>query len=371
MRPTWAEVDLDAISRNVARLVERVSPAALCAVVKADGYGHGAVHTARAAQRGGAAWLAVALVEEGVELRDAGITGPILLLSEPRPAEMAEARAADLRPTLYTPVGIAAAARTAAQGGRRWAVHLKIDTGMHRVGACTDSAPAVAERITVEPSLRLEGVWTHCAVADDPADPFTDEQFERFDEAVATLRSAGHTELLVHAGNSAVGMAHPHGRYQLVRAGIAVYGVAPSPALAGAVPLEPALRLRSEVTHVQLVQPGEGVSYGRRWVASRPTHVATVAIGYADGVRRSLSSCGGEVIIRGRRRPMIGAVTMDQLMVDCGALPVEVGDEVVLIGSQGGVEITVDEIAAKLDTIAYEVVCDIGPRVPRRPVGGR
>jgi alanine racemase len=334
----------------------------VCAVVKADGYGHGAVAVARAAQRGGATWLAVALVEEGAALRDAGIEGPIIVLSEPRPAEMAEARHADLRPTLYSPQGIDAA--SAVTASEPWNVHLKIDTGMHRVGASPEDACALAAKIDATPSLALEGVWTHCAVADDPRDPFTSTQLDRFDEVVRALEAGGRTFLL-HAANSAGGLAHPRARFDMVRAGISIYGIAPSSDVS-LVGSECALTLRSEITHVQIVAPGEGVSYGRRWMARQPTRVATVPIGYADGVRRDLPARGGEVLVRGTRRPMVGVVTMDQLMIDCGDVPVEVGDEVVLIGAQGDERITAEDVADKLDTIGYEIVCGIGARVPRR-----
>jgi alanine racemase len=368
MRPTWADVDLDAITRNVRRLRDHIGDAAVCAVVKADAYGHGAVDVARAAQRGGATWLAVALVEEGAALRAAGIEGPVLVLSEPRRAEMDEARAADLRPTLYTHAGIEAAAAAARRAGDApWPVHLKVDTGMHRVGAPPHAACALADAIDAAPMLHLEAAWTHCAVADDPNDEFTATQLDRFDTVVGALTANGR-RLLRHAANSAGGLAHPRGRFDIVRAGIAVYGIAPS----ADVPLagfEPALTLRSEVTHVQVVEPGEGVSYGRRWRASEPTRVATIAIGYADGVRRDLPAHGGEVLVRGVRRPMVGVVTMDQLMIDCGDVPVEVGDEAVLIGAQGDERITAEEIAERLGTIGYEIVCAIGARVPRRPQG--
>lgn len=369
MRPTWADIDVGAIERNVARLCSHVAPSAVCAVVKADGYGHGAVTVARAALRGGAAWLAVALVDEGVALRDAGVDAPILLLSEPRPSEMADAHAADLRVSLYTTGGVVAAA--AAAGARRepWPVHVKVDTGMHRVGCTADDLSTLVKSIDDEPSLRLEGVWTHCAVADELDEPFTTVQFERFEAALDAAGVAERADVIVHSGNSAVGLAHPRGRRDLVRFGIALYGIAPSAALADAVELEPALTLRSEVTHVQTVEAGEGVSYGRRWIAKRPTRVATVPIGYADGVRRDLPAHGGAVLVRGVRRPMIGVVTMDQLMFDCGDVPVEVGDEVVLIGRQGDERITANEVAERLGTIGYEIVCAIGPRVPRRPVG--
>jgi alanine racemase len=369
MRPTWADIDVDAITRNVERLRARIGAAALCAVVKADGYGHGAVAAARAAQRGGATWLAVALVEEGIELRDAGIDGPILLLSEPRPTEMREARNAQLRLTLYSSTGVAAAIDASRDGDEPWPVHLKVDTGMHRVGCSPLDVCALVDHIASSPSLRLEGVFTHCAVADELDDPFTATQLDRFDEMLEVAGLAGRPDLVLHAGNSAVGLAHPRGHHHLVRFGIAIYGIAPS----SDVPLpdgsEPALTLRTEVSHVQMVAPGEGVSYGRRWIASRPTRVATIPIGYADGIRRDLPARGGEVLVHGVRRPMIGVVTMDQLMFDCGDVEVAVGDEVVLIGTQGDERINAEEVADHLGTIGYEIVCGIGARVPRRVRG--
>jgi alanine racemase len=364
MRPTWAEVDLGTIASNVAHLRDHVG-GTICAVVKADGYGHGAVAVARAAQRGGARWLAVALVEEGVQLRGAGIEGPILVLSEPRPNEMADARQAELRPTVYTREGIEAAAAAAARSNEPWNVHLKVDTGMHRVGAAPEHLCALADLVDAAPGLNLESVWTHCAVADDPADSFTDTQLDRFDAAVAALAANGRGELLLHAANSAGGLAHVRARYDMVRVGIAMYGIAPSSQVPLPPGVVPALSLRSEVSHVQTVAGGEGVSYGRRWFAAAPARIATVPIGYADGVRRDISSLGGELLVRGTRCPIVGVVTMDQLMFDCGDVPVEVGDEVMLIGAQGAERITAEEVADRLGTIGYEIVCAIGARVPR------
>jgi alanine racemase len=362
MRPTWAEVDLGAVAHNVGLLVERAAPAVVCAVVKADGYGHGAVPVARAALDGGATWLAVALVEEAAVLRADGIDAPILLLSEARPDEFADVAALDLRATVYTPIGVAAAAAA----GATLRLHLKVDTGMHRVGAAPEDAVALARSVVDEPTLELEAVWTHCAVADEPEHPFTAEQLARFDDVLAALRVSGIEVPLTHAANSAGAIAHAAARRSLVRTGIAVYGIDPSRELAGALPLRPALRLRSEVALVKRVAAGEGISYGLHHTFDRPATVATVPIGYADGVRRRLGLLGQEVLIGGRRRPMVGVVTMDQLMVDCGDDHVEPGDEVVLIGRQGLEEVTVAEWAIHLDTIGYEITCGLGPRVPRR-----
>ena len=213
MRPTWAEVDLGAVAHNVGLLVERAAPAAVCAVVKADGYGHGAVPVARAALEGGATWLAVALVEEAAVLRADGIDAPILLLSEARPDEMADVAALDLRATVYTATGVAAAAAT----GAPLRLHLKVDTGMHRVGAAPEDAVALAQSIVGEPDLELEAVWTHCAVADEPEHPFTAEQLARFDDVLAALRVSGIEVPLTHAANSAGAIAHPAARRSLVR----------------------------------------------------------------------------------------------------------------------------------------------------------
>lgn len=366
MRAARAEVDLGAIAHNVRTLADLAAPAALCAVVKADGYGHGAIAVGEAALAAGASWLGVALVEEGAVLRKAGIEAPILLLSQPRTSDLDDALDYDLRLTVYTEEGIEAVAQAVAPRGATARLHLKVDTGMNRVGCRPADAVRLAKEIAERPGLELEALWTHCAAADEPGDGFTDDQLDRLDEVTAELAAAGMRPPMVHAANSAATLDHPRARLDLVRTGIAVYGLAPAPALAGRVALRPAMTLRAEVSMVKRVSAGETVSYGRRHVFERATTVATVPIGYADGVPRGLAGAGGEVLVGGRRRPVVGVVTMDQLMVDCGDDPVAVGDEVVLLGRQGGEEVTAEEWADRLDTIAYEVVCRIGPRVPRR-----
>jgi alanine racemase len=240
-------------------------------------------------------------------------------------------------------------------------VHLKVDTGMRRVGVRPERAVDRARRV-LDAGLELGAVWTHCPVADEPENPFTDRQADRFDAVLADLRSAGIDPPLVHAANSAAAIAHPRLRHDLVRLGIAMYGLAPSPAMDGAVPLRPALSLRARVSHVQRIAAGEGVSYGLRRPAPEDTVVATVPLGYADGVTRRLSFVGGEVVVAGERRPYAGTITMDQLLVDCGPdSDVAVGDEVVLIGDG----VTAADWASWLDTITYEVTCGVSPRVPR------
>ena len=376
MRPSLIRVHLAAIEANAARLAALAPGAALCAVVKADGYGHGAVAAAAAARVGGASWLAVATTAEASELADA-VEGdpPVLVLSELDPSDAAQAAAElpdQVRFTIATPAGVealaAGAARTGSGSGQPQRVHLKIDTGMHRMGADPGDLAPVAAALARTGAVRLEGVWTHLAVADDPADGFTAIQLTRFETALAELDRlgalSGPVPVVTHAANSAGLLAHPRSHREMVRAGIALYGVAPARALAGRVRLEPALELVSRVTAVRTVGPDESVSYGRSWYAAEPTRVATVPVGYADGIRRHSGTAGVEVLIRGRRRPILGTVTMDQLMVAADA-EVAVGDEAVLIGAQGSERVTVDEVAERLGTIAYEVLVGLGPRLPR------
>lgn len=372
IRPSRVEVDLDAVAANVRTLRAHVAPTPVWAVVKADGYGHGAVPVARAALAEGAAGLAVALVEEARALRAAGVDARVLLLSEPPVTAARAVVDAAVEPTVYTAEMVAALDAAAAGRPDPLPVHLKVDTGMHRVGCAPEDIVAVATAVDRAPALRLASVWTHLAVADEPDRPETALQLARFDAAVAAVEAVGIAVPERHAANSAGTIAHPDARHDLVRAGIAVYGIAPSPALAGVVPLRPALRLVSAVAHVKVVGPGEGVSYGLRWAPEVATTVATVPIGYADGVRRRLGGLGGEVLIGGRRCPIAGTVTMDQITVDCGpGATVARGDEVVLIGRQGDEEVTAEEWAERLGTIGYEVTCGLGPRLPRTYTGGQ
>ncbi|HEV2760915.1 MAG TPA: alanine racemase [Acidimicrobiales bacterium] len=374
-RRAWAEVDLGAIRHNASLLSNVVAPAGLCAVVKASGYGHGSVAVARAALEGGASWLAVALVEEGEVLRRHHIDAPVLLLSEPPVDAMDDVVALSLTPAIYTEQGVEAAAKAVASAGAPpLSVHVKVDTGMHRVGASPDGAVAVAQAVAGHPELIFGGLWTHFAVADEPEHAFTGEQCDRVEAVIERLVALGLRPPLVHACNSAGALASPTARHDMVRCGIALYGVAPSPALAAVQPalaqdghgLRPALSLRAQVSYVRRVAAGEAVSYGLRRPLERAATVATVPVGYADGVPWRLGVCGGEVLIGGRRRPLAGSVTMDQILVDCGdddgVLP---GDEVVLLGRQGDEQITAWDWATLVGTIAYEVLCGIGPRVPK------
>lgn len=354
MRPTWAEIDLSAIRHNVNRISQLVEPARYCAVVKADGYGHGDVPVAEAALEAGAACVAVALVEEGIRLREAGIDAPILILSEPPIDDIPDVVHWRLSPAVYRTEFLRALA-AAAQGPVD--VHLKVDTGMHRVGARPEQLPELLEEVK-EP-LRLGAIWTHFAVADEDPE-YTRAQIQRFREAVGSHPGP------FHLANTAGALLFPDARADLVRVGLGTYGLYPCAAAREAVDLRPAMQVVSEVTFLQRLAAGERPSYGRRRRLERESTIATVPIGYADGVPRRLSSTGGEVLIRGRRYPLAGTVTMDQIVVDVGDDPVEVGDRVVLIGSSGVEEIGADEWAECIDTISYEIVCSFGARVPRR-----
>ena len=365
-RHAWVDVDLGAIRHNVSLLADLSRPAQLCAVVKAEGYGHGAVPVAKEALASGATRLGVALVEEGMTLRAAGIDAPILVLSEPPPDVMAEAHAARLTPTLYSPDGVAAAAAAAGRGERPWPVQLKVDTGMHRVGAQPDDAVALASSIVEDPSLELEATFTHLAVADEPDNPETAEQLDRYVRVIDAMTAKGIDPGLRHAANSAGLIAHTAAHFDMVRAGIAIYGIDPGPEVSGMVDLRPAMSVRTEVTLVKPVPAGDGVSYGLRHTFDDDAIVATIPLGYADGVSRRLGLVGGEVLIGGVRRPIRGVVTMDQFVVEVTDGPaVTVGDEVIILGRQGDEEITANEMGRWVDTIGYEVVCGFGPRIPR------
>jgi len=359
------------VTANVAHICEVVAPSVVCAVVKADGYGHGAVPVARAAVAGGAGHLGVALAEEGHELRQAGVDVPVIVLSEPAPEAMRLVVEDKLTPTIYTERGLAALLGAVAAQDRAAAVplHLKVDTGMHRVGASPAYVLELARAVVANPVLALEGLYTHLAVADDPADPYTQEQLASFDGVIGALAAGGTRPFLLHAANSAGALVHPGSRYQMVRPGIAIYGLAPASSMRGhpsVRPLRPALSFKAEVSYAKEVAAGEGLSYGLRYRLSASSVIATVPVGYADGAPRRLSEVGGQVLIGGHRRPIAGSVTMDQILVDCGpGAGVKAGDEVVLIGRQGDEEVTAWEWAERLGTIAYEVTCALSPRLPR------
>jgi len=364
VRPSWVEVDLAAIRHNVGAIAAAVRPAEVCAVVKADGYGHGDVPVAEAALDAGATRLAVALVAEGIGLREAGIEAPILLLSEPAASDVGAVVRWQLTPTVYSRSLLGALTGAAPAG---FPVQVKLDTGMHRVGASTEVARLLAAEIAAGPLL-LEGVWTHFPVAEaDHA--FTRAQVGAFVAFLEELDGAGVRPQMVHAANTAGALADLGARFDMVRVGLGTYGLRPAPGYAPEVDLRPAMSVISRVTYLRRYPAGTRPSYGRVRPLPRESTVATVPIGYADGIPRRLADLGGVVLIGGKRHPFAGSVTMDQVLVDVGDDPVDVGDEVVLLGRQGTEEISADEWAERLGTIVWEIVCGFGPRLPRRYAG--
>jgi alanine racemase len=366
-RWAWVEVDLAAYAHNVKVMRNIANGAGVWVVVKANAYGHGAVPIAREAIAAGVDGLCVALVSEGVELRRAGIDSPVLIFSEQPEAEINDLVTHRLAATVYSARYIEILA-DAVRSNRAEPVevHLKIDTGMHRIGAEPEDADRLVDLIARNnDALRLSGLYTHFAAADTPGHPANTTQSTRFNDVIAAL---GHKleGVAVHAVNSAGAMSLPDQRRDFIRTGIATYGIIPGDGVADSCDeLRPVMSLHARVSRVQRLAAGEGVSYGHRSVTRAPTTVATLPIGYADGVPRRLWSEGGVVLIGGKRRPIIGVITMDQLMVDCGDLAVEVGDRAVLLGSQGDEMIRAEEWARALDTIGYEITCGIGSRVPR------
>ena len=357
-----ARVDLAAIERNCRVLDAASGDALLCAVVKADGYGHGALEAANAARAGGARWLAVATANEVAELRAAGIDGRVLVMGALSPEELDVALDADADVVAWNESFVRGIAK---RGGAPGRVHVKLDTGMGRLGT-RDTVEADALLAALD---RPAGLMTHFATADDRDDPFMDEQLERF-AAWAMPHKERAPELIVHAANSAATLRDPATHFDLVRCGIAVYGMDPFGENARILDLTPALELTSYVAAVKRIEPGQSAGYGRRFVAQRPTTIGTLPIGYADGVRRGLTN-NADVLVGGRRYPLVGTVSMDNVTIDLGPeTDVRIGDRATIIGVDGDEEISAEDVARRLDTINYEVTCGISRRVPREHVRG-
>ena len=369
--PCWIEVDLDAIRHNVAAIRGLLDPdCQVMAVVKSQAYGHGMVAVARAAVEAGASWLGVARVREGVQLRDAGFDGPILLLGPVVRAEVPLLVARDLRPTVVSD-GLAREISAAAVSlGRVVRVHLKVDTGLGRYGASLEEVNRLARVVDSLPGLQLEGLYSHFATADEVDGSYAASQLQGFHAARLAMEREGFRFSVVHmaASGGTLGVAGSH--FNLVRLGLSLYGLYPAPHLVGRAKLSPALSLHSSVARVFTLQPGQSVGYGRTFVATLPVQAALVPVGYADGLPRSHSNRGC-VLVNGRRAPLIGRVSMDQCVADvsqCGT--VQVGDPVVLIGRQGQERISCEEFAERSGTISYEVVTSLGYRVPRVYLSG-
>lgn len=369
-RPTVAEVDLASIGRNIAAIRRRIGPGPeIMAVVKADAYGHGAVQVATTALTSGATWLGVALVEEGVVLRKSGIIAPILVFGQLFPSQARRALRYSLSCTVSTYEFAEALSVAATQEGKKGKCHIKVDTGMGRIGVSPRQAASFVRRVAMLPNVEVEGIYTHFATADADDKSFAREQLSRFMEVIEALSTIGVQIQFRHAANSAACVDMPEAQLDLVRPGILMYGLSPFSTerfqkVKREMDIRPALSLKTRVSFVKRVPAGTPVSYGSTYVTREDTVIATLPVGYADGLSRGLSN-RGEVLIRGRRLPIVGRICMDQCMVDAGNLEVEVGDEAVLIGRQGDQEISAEEVADKLGTISYEVVCAISKRVPR------
>lgn len=365
-RWAWTEIDLDAIAHNVRTLKARTKPGTLfMAVVKADGYGHGAVRVARTALAAGAERLGVATVDEAVALRDAGISAPLQLLSEPPAETVALLHEQRIVPTVTTREFAGALARYAAPRGEEGVYHLKIDTGMNRIGVRAEDAAAFAAHLKEFPGLRLEGTFTHFATADEPGNWETERQLKRFKTALAEMRTEGVDPGIVHAANSPATIMVPDSHFDMVRCGIAIYGLHPAKSTYGEVDLRPAMSVKARASLVKRIGLGEGVSYGLTWTSSGTSAIATLPLGYADGVHRTLSN-RLEVLCGGRRMRQVGRVCMDQLMVEVPrGSDVSRGDEFVLVGDQGSERILLDDLAGTAGTINYELACGFGQRLER------
>ncbi|MFH1361923.1 MAG: alanine racemase [bacterium] len=358
---TYVEINLKAIKRNIVAIKELLATnVKFMAVVKANAYGHGAVAVAREAALAGADFLAVANLKEALELREAGILAPILILTESPTSVVDEIIQYDLSQTVYSFAEAKALSDEAVKRKKQARVQVKVDTGMGRVGVLPSEANAFMTKILSLPNLALEGVFTHFAKAEDPTDSFTADQFEKFQQVIGRLEPT----VIKHSANSAAVLYHPDSHLDMVRVGLMMYGLYPQGNGRGKISLSPALSFKSQVSYLKKIPAGTPVSYGATHVTEQPTTIATIPVGYADGYSRRLSNCG-QVIIGGKRHPVVGRVTMDLIMVDVGDAKVSVGDEVVLIGEQSGQLISADEIAKLQDTISYEVVCGIGKRVAR------
>lgn len=359
---TWVEIDLSAIENNVRFIVQETGVQVM-AVVKANGYGHGAVQAAQAALRGGATWLAVARIEEALELRQEGLKAPILLLGYTPPACMGEAILNDLSLTVWSAEQVQAAAIHANRANKPASLHLKVDTGMSRIGVQPEAARHLAEQIATSDGVTLEGIFTHFARADEADRATTDEQERLFIKALAELDSAGLRPPLVHCANSAASLTRPSAIFDLVRLGIAMYGLHPSRECPLPDSFRPALSWKTVLSQVKALPPGRGVSYGHEYTTRAEERIGTIPVGYADGLRRGAPN---QALAAGVKVPVVGRVCMDQVMLQLDKVPeAKAGDEVVLIGEQGGERISAEEVAERWGTINYEVVCGIGRRVPR------
>lgn len=363
----WVEIDRAALAHNVRQIKQILSPPTeLMAVVKADAYGHGALRVAQTALQAGASWLAIATLGEGIELREAGIAAPILILGATNtPEEIAAIAHWKLEPTLCNPQQALIFSETMAEIGQTLPVHLKLDTGMSRLGTRWEEALTFVQLVKQLPCLKIASIYSHLATADDPDPTMMQLQNQRFQEAITQIKARGIIPPRLHFANSAATLSDRNLHYDLVRVGLALYGLYPATHLRSTVALKPVLQVKARITQVKTLPPGTGVSYGHQYVSEREMRLAVVGIGYADGVPRNLSH-RLQVSLRGQLVLQIGAITMDQLMLDISSIPdVQVGEVVTLIGKDGDREISADDWAKALGTISWEILCGFKHRLPR------
>ncbi|OWZ82814.1 alanine racemase [Natranaerobius trueperi] len=365
IRPTFTEIDLDNLSHNFQQIKKLVQGKKIMAVVKADGYGHGAVEVAKEVLNKGANYLGVAMLEEAIELRKAGIAAPILVLGYTPPDHADACIKYGITSTIFTYEVAKAFSERAVNMGRTAYVHLKVDTGMGRVGVTPDETVEFVKIINELPYLKVEGIFTHFSVADDKDKSYTKRQLDSFNYILTSLQEEKINIPIKHSANSAATIDLQDTHFDMVRVGLALYGLYPSPHMRKTVDLKPVMTLKSQVAFLKIVPKGTSISYGRKYITDQESKIGTLPIGYADGFSRILTNkC--EALIKGIRVPVIGSICMDQCMFIANNVSnINIGDEVVIFGNQGGKEITVDEIADKLGTINYEVVCMIDKRVPR------
>ncbi|BAY45496.1 alanine racemase [Scytonema sp. HK-05] len=365
----WVEIDLSALSYNVKQLLKILSPRTqLMAVVKADAYGHGAVTVAQTVLESGASWLGVATVPEAIQLREAGIKAPILILGASQTSEQIQAIAEwKLQPTITSPKQALVFSDTLLTINNKTdvPVHVKLDTGMSRLGTNSDQAAEFVQLVQRLPHLAIASIYSHLATADSPDSTIMKQQQQRFEQAIAQLRTIGIEPPCLHLANSAATLTDKGLHYDIARVGLAVYGLYPADHLRSSIDLRPVLQVKARVTQVKTIAPGTGVSYGHQFIAPHELRLAVVGIGYADGVPRNLSN-KMQVLIRGQRVPQIGTITMDQLMLDVSALPdIREGEVVTLLGTEGKEQISAEDWANQLNTISWEILCGFKHRLPR------
>jgi alanine racemase len=365
-RPVWAEIDLNAIKHNIKTIRGFLKTDTLfMAVVKANAYGHGAKKIAELAVESGVDRLGVALVEEAVELRDAGINIPIHILNEPPVSYSSFISEYNLIPSVCSFSVAKAISESAVKHNKEVKVHIKVDTGMNRLGLFPEEVVSFIRSIEKLPGLKIEGIFTHFAIADQPENNYTLRQLEKFNNLTVELKKENINIPIIHAANSAATILFNQSHYDMVRIGIALYGLHPSGSTKGLVDLRPAISLKARISYIKNILSGDKVSYGLTYTSSEDTTIAVLPLGYADGYTRLLSN-KSQVLVNGKRANTVGTICMDQFMVDVGDIGnINVGDEVVLMGNQGIETISSDELAAILGTINYEIVCMISDRVPR------